>query len=109
MEKGEWLKFYGSSTVGERGQVVLPSDARKRFKINPGEKLMVMGSDTGNFERIVLMKPEAVTGLLRHLMDVEKFFKQGGTKAVEKMLKEGMEKTRKAEKKIKKQASKGGK
>ena len=100
--KEEWLKFYGSSTVGERGQVVLPASARKRYKIEAGEKLIVMGFDTRNFERIVLMKPEAITGMLRHIMDIENFFKQGGTKAVEKMLKEGMQKTKKAEKIVKK-------
>jgi len=33
--------FYGSVTVGERGQVVIPADARKTFGIEPGHKLLV--------------------------------------------------------------------
>lgn len=34
--------FYGSVTVGERGQIVLPADARAEFNINPGDKVLVM-------------------------------------------------------------------
>jgi AbrB family looped-hinge helix DNA binding protein len=35
--------FFGAVTVGERGQVVIPAAARKRFKIEPGDKLLIMG------------------------------------------------------------------
>lgn len=35
--------FYGAVTVGERGQVVIPASARKRFHIEPGDKLLIMG------------------------------------------------------------------
>ena len=38
--------FFGAVTVGERGQVVIPADARKRFDISPGDKLLIM-SDPG--------------------------------------------------------------
>ena len=34
--------FYGSVTVGERGQVVIPAGARKRFNIEPGDKLLIL-------------------------------------------------------------------
>ena len=34
--------FFGTSTVGERGQVVIPAEAREEFNIQPGDKLMVM-------------------------------------------------------------------
>jgi AbrB family looped-hinge helix DNA binding protein len=33
--------FYGSVTVGERGQVVIPAEARKETGVEPGEKLLV--------------------------------------------------------------------
>ncbi len=50
--------FYGSVTVGERGQVVIPAEARKKLGLNPGDKLLVMGHPfaTG----IVLAKIESV-------------------------------------------------
>jgi|GEM_PF-734610 AbrB family looped-hinge helix DNA binding protein len=35
--------FFGAVTVGERGQVVIPAAARKRFHIEPGDKLLMMG------------------------------------------------------------------
>ncbi len=33
--------FYGTVTVGERGQIVVPAQAREEFDINPGDKLLV--------------------------------------------------------------------
>lgn len=32
----------GSTTVGERGQIVLPGEMRKKHRINHGDKLMVI-------------------------------------------------------------------
>jgi AbrB family looped-hinge helix DNA binding protein len=43
MEEPEGKKFYGSVTVSERGQIVIPVDARKDFKIKTGDKLLVFG------------------------------------------------------------------
>ena len=37
--------FFGVVTVGERGQIVIPKDARKLFDINAGDKLVVLGED----------------------------------------------------------------
>lgn len=34
--------FYGSATVGERGQVVIPAEARNELEIKPGDKLLIM-------------------------------------------------------------------
>ncbi len=36
-------KLYGTTTMGVRGQVVIPADARKDLSLNPGDQLMVMG------------------------------------------------------------------
>jgi AbrB family looped-hinge helix DNA binding protein len=46
-ERGDELScfdegFYGSVTVGERGQIVIPADARAQLGISPGDKLLVM-------------------------------------------------------------------
>ncbi|MHA1413983.1 MAG: AbrB/MazE/SpoVT family DNA-binding domain-containing protein, partial [Promethearchaeota archaeon] len=35
--------FFGSVKVGERGQIVISSEARKLFNINPGDQLLVFG------------------------------------------------------------------
>lgn len=36
-------RFYGAITVSERGQIVIPADARRDFGIETGEKLLVFG------------------------------------------------------------------
>jgi AbrB family looped-hinge helix DNA binding protein len=35
--------FFGSSTVGERGQITIPKEAREVFNINEGDKILVFG------------------------------------------------------------------
>ena len=39
--------FMGASTVGERGQVVIPAEARERLGIRPGDKLLVFVHPAG--------------------------------------------------------------
>lgn len=34
--------FYGSVTVGERGQIVIPAEARADLDIKPGDKLLII-------------------------------------------------------------------
>ena len=43
MEIPEGRRFYGSITVSERGQIVIPADARKDFNIKVGDKLLIFG------------------------------------------------------------------
>src|SRR5690625_6011671 len=35
--------FFGATTVGERGQIVIPKKAREIFQIEPGDTLIVVG------------------------------------------------------------------
>lgn len=39
----EGKKFYGTITVSDRGQIVIPADARRDFNIEVGDKLLVLG------------------------------------------------------------------
>ncbi|MEJ2740604.1 MAG: AbrB/MazE/SpoVT family DNA-binding domain-containing protein, partial [Dehalococcoidia bacterium] len=43
MNAPEGKKFYGSVTIGERGQIVIPVEARKDFGMKPGDKLLIFG------------------------------------------------------------------
>lgn len=36
-------EFYGTTTVGAKGQVVIPAEARKAMELEDGEKLLVFG------------------------------------------------------------------
>lgn len=41
-------QFFGTVTVGERGQIVIPAEARRRLDINTGDKLLVIGHPASN-------------------------------------------------------------
>ncbi|MDE6594058.1 MAG: AbrB/MazE/SpoVT family DNA-binding domain-containing protein [Oscillospiraceae bacterium] len=40
-ENGHYI--FGTATVGERGQIVIPVKARRLFDINPGDRFIVHG------------------------------------------------------------------
>ena len=54
--------FYGSATVGERGQMVIPADARAALGIKPGDKLLLMRHPMK--DGLVVCKFEALQGFL---------------------------------------------
>lgn len=60
--------FYGAVCVGERGQVVIPKEAREEFGIEPGDRLVVLGN-TGR--GILLVKTEMLKkfaeGILKNI------------------------------------------
>lgn len=43
MPKGKHI--FGTVKVGERGQIVIPKEAREIFDINPGDSLLVLGDE----------------------------------------------------------------
>lgn len=43
MPKGKHI--FGTVKVGERGQIVIPKEARESFDIKPGDMLLVLGDD----------------------------------------------------------------
>ena len=60
-------EFYGSTTVGERGQIVLPAKLRKAFRLKRGDKLLVIG--LGHAQNIVLFKAEAMDEYLEMMTE----------------------------------------
>jgi AbrB family looped-hinge helix DNA binding protein len=50
-------KFYGAVVVGERGQIVIPVEARRDMKITPGEKLIILGNPQENGLMITKVGP----------------------------------------------------
>lgn len=58
--------LFGSVKVGERGQVVIPKEAREIFDIKPGDILLVLG----DVERgIALVKADALQEFARRILD----------------------------------------
>jgi AbrB family looped-hinge helix DNA binding protein len=65
-------KLYGTATVGTKGQIVIPSDAREEMGINSGDRLYVVGSPEGKF--LGLLKEEALEAIVQTLTtQVENF------------------------------------
>lgn len=66
-------RFYGAATVGERGQIVIPVEARKKYGIDTGDKLLIMGAPRG--KGLMLVKIDALrefmTSILQDLQRVE--------------------------------------
>ena len=52
-------------TVGERGQIVIPADARKKLAIGTGDRLIAMRHPSG--EGLLLFKVGAMRGFLNNL------------------------------------------
>jgi AbrB family looped-hinge helix DNA binding protein len=76
-------KFYGSTTVGERGQVVIPAEARRDFKITPTTKLLVFGNQKHG--GLMLTRAETVsefinmaTGMIEKLEELRKALEKEG-------------------------------
>jgi AbrB family looped-hinge helix DNA binding protein len=57
-------RFLGITTLGEKGQVVIPAAARKRLKLQKGDKLMVV-SPHGN--ALILIKAAQLESFAKHL------------------------------------------
>ena len=47
MEENEGKYIFGVVKVGDKGQVVIPRDARKLYDIKPGDALLVLGDKRG--------------------------------------------------------------
>ena len=76
-------KLYGTATVGSKGQIVIPADAREDLNLQPGDKLYIAGSP----EKQVLfcLKEEQLQNLIEKITSdaenaksfIEKLKKQG--------------------------------
>lgn len=73
-------KFYGTTTVGEKGQVVIPSEARTMLKLKKGEKLLVFGmggdmvtlaklSEVEQFASHLAKKAKAINEIIKKIKD----------------------------------------
>jgi len=68
--------FYGSVTLGERGQVVIPAEARKQHGLHPGDKLLVFRQPHG--QGLMLARVEDVRAVVEALQQVDELFSKVG-------------------------------
>jgi AbrB family looped-hinge helix DNA binding protein len=67
-------KFYGSTVMGERGQVVIPVEAREEIGIESGEKLVVFGNKRRGV--VILFKSEVMTRFADMMFRKSRFFEE---------------------------------
>ena len=49
--------IFGTAKVGEKGQIVIPKDARKIFGIEAGDTLLIIGDEKNG---IIVSKPDVI-------------------------------------------------
>ena len=64
--KGKSRRVFGTAKVGDRGQIVIPKEARDLFRIQPGDTLLILGEeDTG----LIVSKPEVLSDIANKLFE----------------------------------------
>ena len=64
--KGNVQRVFGTAKVCERGQIVIPKEAREMFGIQPGDTLLILGeADTG----LIVSRPEELTTLADKMLN----------------------------------------
>ena len=65
MQEKEGKHLFGVVKVGDKGQIVIPRDARKIYDIKPGDSLMLLGDQKG----IAMLKTEIFQGIIDQAME----------------------------------------
>ena len=59
-------RVIGTAKVGDRGQIVIPKEARELFGIRPGDTLLILAEeDTG----LIVSRPEVLRDLADQIFD----------------------------------------
>ena len=63
--KSRGRRVFGTARVGDRGQIVIPKEARELFGIQPGDTLLILGdAETG----LIVSRPEVLNDLADQLL-----------------------------------------
>lgn len=65
MQENEGKYIFGVVKVGEKGQIVIPRDARKVYDIKPGDALLLLGDQKG----MALLKTEIFQSAVDQVME----------------------------------------
>lgn len=64
--KSNSRRVFGTAKVGDRGQIVIPKEARELFGIKPGDTLLILGeTDAG----LIVSRPEDLNDLADKLLN----------------------------------------
>ncbi|MBQ6254170.1 MAG: AbrB/MazE/SpoVT family DNA-binding domain-containing protein [Bacteroidales bacterium] len=65
MQEKDGKYIFGVVKVGDKGQIVIPKDARKIYDLKPGDTLMLLGDQKG----IAMLKTEVFQGIIDQAME----------------------------------------
>ncbi len=58
--------IFGTVKVGEKGQIVIPKEAREIFGIKPGDSLLILGDENSG---IIVSRPDIVNDAAMKVFD----------------------------------------
>lgn len=64
MEEKDGKYLFGVVKVGDKGQIVIPKEARKIYDVKPGDTLMLLGDQKG----MALLKTEIFQAIIDQAM-----------------------------------------
>ena len=67
--KGNSRRVFGTAKVGDRGQIVIPKEARELFNIQPGDTLLILGEEN---KGLIVSRPELLRDLADEIFDSTK-------------------------------------
>lgn len=67
--KGNARRVFGTAKVGDRGQIVIPKEARELFNIRPGDTLLILGEEN---KGLIVSRPELLRDLADQIFDSRK-------------------------------------
>lgn len=59
------MKFWGSATVGAKGQIVIPADARNKLDLKEGDKVIVVSA--GKRPGLLVLKADTLEKMMQDL------------------------------------------
>ena len=62
-------RVFGTAKVGDRGQIVIPKEARELFHIKPGDTLLILGEEDSG---LIVSRPEILTDIANQIFDTIK-------------------------------------
>ncbi len=65
MQENDGKYIFGVVKVGDKGQIVIPRDARKVYDIKPGDALLLLGDQKG----MALVKTEIFQSAIERVME----------------------------------------